>query len=120
MGQDSDFPSPYRVTPHRGDATRSPRCRVVVLVRPHEETLIRWWALEGKAPALVRDPFSFWSQVADWCHGAALAMMDVRGREQVVVDFEAARALAESRAYLAKQRELPLCLRDDALGGGGL
>lgn len=99
--------------------TRRPAGRVTPLrsygiathhLRDHEETLVFWW---GLAREKVNQP-AFWNQVADWCHGAWSAMVNVRGKEVAAHDYMTAERLAESRAYLEARRELPESLREGA------
>lgn len=102
-GPESEVP-PSVTSRARGNVTPLRSYRVVSkFISGHEETLIRWWSMRlnhSDNPAVTTIA---WSQVADWCHGAALALMDVRGRGHAIADFEDARALAAARAQAAAE-----------------
>ncbi len=64
-------------------------------VLPHEETLVSWWRLGN-----TLDNFDLWMNLSERCHGASLAMMDIRGAgaARASLDYAVASALATHRA----------------------
>lgn len=80
-------------------------------VLPHEETLVSWWRLGN-----TLDSFDLWMDLSERCHGASIAMMDIRGTgpARASLDYAIASALATHRAIATGVNAAPAPVSQEA------
>ena len=65
-----------------------------------EENLMRWWGSASASNHPNKSPALAWSQVSDWCHGAAVG-------SEAFSDAQLAYSLANSLAWEHARSALP-------------